>query len=243
MRPLEVAALRGVARACFADLDRAAPFAFQPGQGVQVLESSTELAPIPRDLARARLRVDGDPLVLCPGRLAQVKDPRTTLRAFARVRSERPGARLYLVYRDAPMLDACRAEVARLGIAGAVSFLGERPHDEMAAWHSAADFVMQSSVREVCGMAIVEAVACGATPVVTDLPSFRFVAGPLGAFAPVADDAAFARALLSIDPTPDRRSQLVARFRAHLSFDALAATLGHLYGEISPPSTRPTSSA
>lgn len=243
MRRLEAAALRDVARACFTDLDRARSFALRDEQLAQVLESSTELAPMSVEAARAQLGIAGDPLVVCPGRLAAVKDPLTTLRAFARVRARRPAARLYMLHREATLLEACRALVGDLGLGDAVRFVGERPHADMAAWYSAADFVMQASAREVCGMAIVEAVACGATPIVTDLPSFRFVAGELGGFAPVGNADALADALLAIDATPGRRAALLARFSDRLSFDALAATLGRLYREIAPSSIHRTSSA
>ena len=56
---------------------------------------------------------------------------------------------------------------ARVRVVGAVAA------SQMAAYYSAADIFVSASHREGSGYAAIEAMACGAVPVLTDIPSFR----------------------------------------------------------------------
>src|SRR5438876_111648 len=51
--------------------------------------------------------------------------------------------------------------------------LGHVLHFRLAAFYSAADLFVLGSHDEGSGYAVLEACACGASPVVTDIPSFR----------------------------------------------------------------------
>jgi glycosyltransferase involved in cell wall biosynthesis len=53
--------------------------------------------------------------------------------------------------------------------------VGRVPHDRLAAYYSAADLFVLGSHDESCGYAAIEACACGAIPVVTDIPSYRAI--------------------------------------------------------------------
>jgi glycosyltransferase involved in cell wall biosynthesis len=229
--------------ACFTDVSRAAAWglgAADAGRGPRVfdvLETSTELTPVPRDDARARVRarwgVTGDPLYACVARLDPVKDPLTVIRGFARLLAAGapgPDPRLVMAYTDAPMEAACRAEVERLGIATRVAFVGRMVGPDVAVLLSAADAFVQASVREVCGVAVLEAAAVGAIPIVTDLPVFRRNLGPHGARFPIGDDRALAEALGRVDGRDERgRAALRAHFAATLSFAAMAAEVEGVY--------------
>lgn len=182
------------------------------GRVHEVFEGSTDLGPVDPDPALV-----GDPACLHVGRLDPVKDPLTTLRGFARLRARRPGARLYLAWNDAPLLDAVRAEAGE-----GVTLLGPQPRERMAALYSAADLLLQASVREVCGNAVIEALACGATPVVSDIPPFRRLLGPVGATFPVGDPEGLARAAAAARAD---RAAARARFEAALAFPVLAREL------------------
>lgn len=175
----------------------------------EVFEGSTDLGPTAPDAA-----LTGDPVCLHAGRLDPVKDPLTTLRGFQRLRERRPGARLYLAWTAAPMIDAVRRE------AGAgVTLLGPQPRPRMAALYSAADLLLQASRREVCGNVVIEALACGATPVVSDIPPFRRLLGAVGATFPAGDPAGLARAAVAVRPD---RAAARARFEEALAFPVLA---------------------
>ena len=47
----------------------------------------------------------------------------------------------------------------------------------MEEFFNSADFFVQASLEEYGGNSLVEAKACGVIPVVTDIPSFRFLTG------------------------------------------------------------------
>ncbi|MFZ5476444.1 MAG: glycosyltransferase family 4 protein [Myxococcota bacterium] len=215
-REIERRALAEVDLALFTTREHAARF---PIERVATLaETSTFFGPGDRAEARARTGLAGDPAILCPGRLDPVKDPRTTLAGFARVRAARPDARLFLAYTD---------DTLGLPTPPGVTRLGRVPHAEMEHLFRAADLMVQSSVREVCGVAVLEALACGCPPVVTDIPSFRWLVDGAGALFPVGAAEALAGAVLSLAPAVSPR----ARFEAELSFAALAARLEGHYAE------------
>ena len=193
---------------------------------VDVVESSTALRGLRRDEARARTGVTGDPAILWVGRLDANKDPLTVVDAVDRVLAESAGARAYFVYHDAPLEAAVRERVARSpALASRLTMIGQVPHQEMAAYYSAADLFVSGSRSEGSGYALIEALACGVTPVVTDIPPFRAIAGDVGArFAP-GDAEACAAALLRIART-DRlalRRAAQERFDTALTWPAIGA--------------------
>jgi glycosyltransferase involved in cell wall biosynthesis len=152
-----------------------------------------------------RSRLDGQPAVLWVGNLTANKDPLTILAGFERVLEVRPAARLYMAYRDATLLGqvqtrlACGPKLSR-----AVTLLGAVPHSEIGNYFQGADFLVQGSAKEGSGVAVLDALACGAVPVVTDIPSFRTLldGGRVGALWPVGDERSFAQALLALAAKP-----------------------------------------
>jgi glycosyltransferase involved in cell wall biosynthesis len=95
---------------------------------------------------------------------------------------------------------------------------------------------MLGSHHESAGYALIEALACGATPIVSDIPSFRRLTGggSIGALAPVGDAAAFARALVDLAARPRAvlRRQAVEHFARDLPFDAVGARLLEIYAAL-----------
>jgi glycosyltransferase involved in cell wall biosynthesis len=101
--------------------------------------------------------------------------------------------------------------------------------------------VVQASVREVCGMVPLEALACGTTPVLSDIPPFRRLTddGRVGRLFPVGDAAALADALVSAAHDPVPPAEVRRWFDGALSFDALSDTVDAVYRSITPrPTTR-----
>lgn len=172
-------------------------------------------------------RLPGRPALLWTGRLDPVKDPLTGLRAFEAFARVFPDTHLSVAWSEAPLLDEVRAFVeARLR--GRVSLLGPQPPAAMAALYSGADRFLQASVREVCGRALLEAMACGLSPVVTDIPPFRALVPEARVLFPVGDAAAAAAALAQ----PPIEG-LAAWFERELSYAALARRLEGVYRDVS----------
>ncbi|HEX7091715.1 MAG TPA: glycosyltransferase family 4 protein [Longimicrobiales bacterium] len=203
----------------------------------EVLESSSHFTPGDRAAARAATGIDGDPCLLWVGRLDANKDPLTVLEAVSRALPALPGARLWLCYTDAPLLDAVRVRLAaEPELAERVRLLGRLPHGRVQDVLRAADFLVLGSHAEGSGYAVIEALACGTTPLVTDIPSFRRITGggAFGALSPPGDAEAMARAL--VDWAARDRVALRRAARAHferaLSFDAVGGELRAAYRAI-----------
>jgi glycosyltransferase involved in cell wall biosynthesis len=234
--------LERVAGAAFTDATQAEPFLerglLRPGLPIfSVPESSTRFTSGDQDAARAACGLHGDPAVLWIGRLQAKKDPLTVLEAVEVVAAELPGLRLWCCFHEAPMLAEVQARIAASPtLASRVHLLGRVDHGAIQTLCRAADIFLSASRFEGSGYALIEAIACGAAPVVSDIPSFRALtgAGAVGALAPVGDAAAFARALVEVSARPraSQRSSIVEHFRRMLAFDVVGARLREIYATL-----------
>ena len=180
------------------------------------------LVPLPR-------RAPG-PSLLHLGRLDPVKDPLTTLGGFSRLLRVRPEARLTLAWNEGPLEASVRRRVAEPDLRGRVELRGRVTREEVRGLLAAADALVQASVREVCGIAVLEALAAGVPPVVSDIPAFRMLTdhGRFGRLFPVGDPVGLAHAaLVVLAERPDPRPW----FARALSFAALAPRLVAAYEE------------
>jgi glycosyltransferase involved in cell wall biosynthesis len=158
------------------------------------------------------------PVILGVGRLDPQKDFPTLIRAFARVRAQRP-ARLIVLgaeghERHSKYIAELKALPARLGIADDVDLPGFR-HNPFAFMSRAAVFVL-SSIYEGLGNVLIEALACGTPVVSTDCPSGPaeiLEGGRFGALVPVGDDAAMAAAIAATLDRPPAAATLRERAR------------------------------
>jgi glycosyltransferase involved in cell wall biosynthesis len=200
----------------------------------QVLEASTALRPVDRDEARRASGVDGDPAVLWVGRLNENKDPLTILDGFERAHARLPRARLTMIYLAGDLLPQVRQLLAASPVlAECVRLVGSVPHEQMPQFYSAADLFVLGSHHEGSGYALIEACACGLTPVVTGIPSFRVITadGAIGALWTVGAAADFADALVaaaSRDRSAARRN-VAEHFDRALSWPAVARQAADAY--------------
>jgi glycosyltransferase involved in cell wall biosynthesis len=133
------------------------------------------------------------PVFVTAGRLVEMKDQRTLLRAFAMHVRQRP-SRLMLLGAG-PMLDELTALAASLGIADDVAFEGfvQNPLPYMRA----ADGFVLSSRSEGFGNVLVEAMGCGTPVISTDCPHGPgdiLAQGKFGILVPPRDPEALAQA-------------------------------------------------
>jgi glycosyltransferase involved in cell wall biosynthesis len=157
------------------------------------------------------------PVVLGVGRPGRQKDFPTLLRAFARVRAQRP-VRLMILgeVSNSDKSTKRRANLmtltAELGVADDVALPGfvQNPFAYMAR---ASVFVL-SSLYEGFANVLVEALACGCPVVSTDCPSGPAEIlnnGQFGLLVPVGDDVVMARAICTTLDNPPAKEQLRAR--------------------------------
>ena len=152
------------------------------------------------------------PVILGVGMLKPQKDFPTLIRAFARVRSERPVRLLILGgLRKSAKDEAYRVDleslVAQLGVTKDVCFAGFVTNP--FAYMSRVALFVLSSAWEGLPSVLIEALACGCPVVSTNCPSGPaeiLANGEFGPLMPVGDDAAMADAIKTIlDAPPNPR--------------------------------------
>ncbi|MBU7599253.1 DUF3492 domain-containing protein [Streptomyces sp. P38-E01] len=165
------------------------------------------------------------PTLVWVGQCDPARDVRGLLHAFARVRADRPGARLLLVEMrtgaDASCTRECRELADRLfppsadGQA-AVEFaeLGGERVRTVAEAYARATVVVRSSAVEGFPPALVEAMFCGRAIVCTDVGAAAEVIGGTGLLVPPGRPEPFADACLALLADPGRRARLGAAARA-----------------------------
>ncbi len=179
---------------------------------------------IPNGVDTKRFSPDGEaadrgdvPLVVCVGRISEQKGQDLAIRALALLESKT--ARLRLVGDEYPpgQRDRLQHLASELGVDERIEWWGKVP--DTAPQLRAADVVIAPSRWEGMSLVFLEAMACGAAMVVSDVAGSQAV-GPSGVIVPVEDHVSLAReidALLS-DPAARRRLGMAARERSS-SFD------------------------
>ncbi|HYQ92357.1 MAG TPA: glycosyltransferase [Candidatus Competibacteraceae bacterium] len=167
---------------------------------------------------------DAPPIILSVGRLSKQKAFDTLLKAFARLRAERPVRLLILGDADSQSKrNRLNAQLlglaAELGVADDVRLEGfiANPFAYMAR---AAVFVLSSRFEGFPNV-LVEALACGCPVVSTHCPSGPAEIldhGRFGPLVPVGDDLAMAEAIAAVLDRPLAKEQLRAR-AAMFSFE------------------------
>lgn len=215
-------AITAVSEGAAADLAR---FGGLARSSIEVLPNPVALDEI-ATLARAPLdhpfaAPGGPPLVLGAGKLDRQKDFATLLRAFARLRAQRP-ARLAILG-DGPERARLAALARELGVERDLALPGFAANP--FAWMARAAVLALSSRVEGLGMVLVEALACGCPAVATDCPSGPaeiLEGGRVGPLVAVGDDAALAVALARTLDAPPPPERLRARAE-HYALDRVTA--------------------
>ncbi len=115
------------------------------------------------------VELEGDPVVIITSRLSRRKNPLEVTRVAELVTRRLARASFYVIG-DGTLGPSLRAELSRRGLDRQVRLLGVRPRGEIAKILAAADFFALTSYRESFGLAVLEAMALGAVPVVYRSP-------------------------------------------------------------------------
>jgi glycosyltransferase involved in cell wall biosynthesis len=203
----------------------------------EIPESTSRFSPGDRVEARRLTGLAGEPAVLWVGHLNNNKDPLTVLQGISAAACSLPRLQLYCCFGSAPLLQAVQARIAAdPNLHGRVHLLGRVPHDRIEQLMRAADVFVLGSHHEGSGYSLIESLACGLPPVVTDIPSYRSLtgAGAVGMLWPCNDPQALRTALLAMAARADAgmRAAVRAHFDRELSFDALGRKLVALYASV-----------
>jgi glycosyltransferase involved in cell wall biosynthesis len=222
-----VARLRGPRRSLEWALPRAArviavstPLAEQaralgvPSERIDIIRNGIDrnaFRPRDRAEARANLGLDqGGRIVLYVGHVTREKGAYDLVRAFATGGPELRAAKL-VVLGDGAGLEECRELAEELGVRA--SFMGARPHDEVATWLGACDVLALPSWNEGMPNVVLEALASGRPVVASRVGGIPEVidSDSSGRLVPPRDPASLARALERVLAEPHDPERISAR--------------------------------
>jgi len=193
-----------------------------------------DVRPWGADLARFPLApFVAAPHVVSLRQLEPVYDVATLVEALPAVRRAVPGL-VVTIAGDGPERPRLEARVRALGLADVVRFAGRVAHDALPALLATAAVCVSTARSDSTSVSLLEAMAAGATPVVTDLPGNRewIADGAEGRLFPPGDAARLAALLVETlgDPAFRVRARAAARTTvetrgdfAHAVRDTLAA--------------------
>ena len=144
---------------------------------------------------------------------------------FAQVRRAHPD--LQLVQVGAKLGEAEQHRVERLGIRESFVQMAGLSRAELASLYAASRLVLIPSETEGFGLPMLEALACGASVLASDIPALREVGGNAVTFAPVADVPVWAdlvdRLLRGETKPPQAGREQAERFSWDRHADAVAS--------------------
>lgn len=151
------------------------------------------------------------------------------LNVFAQVRQKFPKLRLIKV--GGPWSDHQRQQVEKLSLTSSIEQRLNIPREEIASLYRGAALVLVTSEAEGFGLPVIEALACGAIVVATDLAVLREVAGEAAVYCPLADITTWTETVTSLLMTPDKAPAQEIRISraARFSWAAHARTIFAAY--------------
>jgi glycosyltransferase involved in cell wall biosynthesis len=197
-------------------------------EGRAVFDASTPLNLIPNGVDRDHFSPTGDsadrdraaPLLVCVGRLSRQKGQDVAIRALALLDDPRPRLRLVGAESGGGERAGLEELAASLGVADRVEWRGAV--DDAAPEYRAADVVVAPSRWDGLSLALLEAMACGATIVASDVNGSESL-GDAGVIVPADDPEALAEGIGRLLEDASRRRQLAESARARSgSFDLVS---------------------
>ena len=217
-----------------ADVERACGV---PDRLIEVVPNGVRIGDAwPRGAARAELGLAHDSFTVgIVGRLRPEKAHEVLLEAIAQLAVQQGRDIRLCVVGDGPRSAELQLLAGTLGIAGRVTWAGERR--DAATLARAFDVGVVCSHWEGLPLAALESMAAGVPLVasaVGGLPTL--LTGDAGTLVPPADPAALAAALAALMDDPARHAALgragLARVQATYSFDAMVDRVQHVYDDV-----------
>ena len=120
--------------------------------------------------SRERRSKSGPITIVSNRNLLPIYNVSLLIRAIPIVLQEEPHSK-FLIAGDGPERDSLEREVKKLNVNSSVRFLGRVPHEEMPNLLTQADIYVSTSLHDGTSVSLLEAMATGTFPIVTDIPS------------------------------------------------------------------------
>ena len=185
-----------------------------PAEKITTLRNGVDLdmfRPLNRDEIREDMDLSG-PVLASVGHLIERKGHHLVIDAFADI----PGATL-LIVGDGEERGALKAQAKRLGLRDRIRFFGALPHEDLINIYNAADALVLASSREGWPNVLLEAMACGAPCIATNVGgNGEVISNPAaGALIPARNADAIAQTVRQVLAAPPDRRAVRAHAKAH----------------------------
>ena len=165
------------------------------------------------DLVRQRYQLD-HPFVLYVGNIKPHKNIERLIDAFGRARSQGPdNLKLIIIGDEISKYPGLRQSVHKHKLDKHVRFLGFQPMETLAAFYRLARVFVFPSLYEGFGLPPLEAMACGAPVVTSNVSSLPEVAGGAALLVDPYDEEAIAAGIVRAVTDEALRADLIARGR------------------------------
>ncbi|MBF0472936.1 MAG: glycosyltransferase family 4 protein [Nitrospirae bacterium] len=202
-----------------------------------VMEGSTLFSRRDRETCRKITGFKGSPIFLWVGRLDGNKDPLTVLKGFDLALEKLPNARLYMIFKKTGLISLVEEIIKkRKRLHNAVELIGAVAHSEMEYYYNSSDYYLLGTHYEGSGYALVESLACGVVPIISDIPSSRLMTGDgeIGRLWRVGDHIDCAEKIIDAATKPlNKQADAAYRYYLeHLSFNAIGRGALEIYERI-----------
>lgn len=203
---------------------------FKPEQAKILMEASSEFK-----MDRGyKDYLNGVPSILWVGRLDANKDPMTILQAFKNVISSNKNAHLHMVYGTFELETKIKQFIKSSELENSITLHGRIDRKELPKYYSSADYFIAASHKEGSGYALLEAMSCGATPILSDIPAFNALTrnGSIGFLFEVGNIKKVETILnkIILNPKPNRL-KVLTHFNKHFSYSKLVLKLSKILEE------------
>lgn len=169
--------------------------------------------------------------------LIALKDPLTVLQAFDSFLDAEPDATLTMIYNQSDLMDVILKFLSiRKNLKKQVILLGFVPHAALEALFNQHQFFVTASHQEGSGYALVESMACGCVPILTNIAPHRYMTdnGNCGLlFSPKNDKELRDQLIFSQQIDYKKHQDLVLKqFENKLSFKAIAARIQEIFDSL-----------
>ena len=154
----------------------------------------------------------GAPYFLHVGRRDYYKNFRTILEAYLTI-ADKTDRHLLIVGGEASLPDDLAYKVYCAHAENKVTLLPYVSDFDLRTAYAASDGFLSASLGEGFGIPIIEALASGAKPILSDIPIYREVAGDMADYLPPSDPGAWAEAMLNDHPwKPEYRDAVLEKY-------------------------------